>query len=665
MSRELVRPPSARRMFVGYVGVSLVPVLVLAGLLAASLRADAQQRGLRNGEAMAALIAQATVEPLLTGADLRLGLPGATDATLRRLAVKTIADGTIAGLRVRDLDGRVRFADDARGEGRMDGDGDARRATRGGVVTRVIETAGRGDQSVVIRTYRPLKAGPMSQRVGVLEVELPYAPIRARADERLRVLYANLAVGLGLLYLVLAAVSVATTRRLRRQSLDNLYLAEHDQLTGLANRRVFDRHLTRLGGRSATGRRAAVAVLDLDRFREVNDTIGHQGGDEVVAELATRLRSHVGDGDLLARLGPDEFGLVLHAVEDAEQAEQVLRRLQAVVSEPLVVQGMPLSTEASIGFVLWPDDGAGAQLLQRADIAMYNAKAGHAGVLRYDRADDHHDSDRLALVGELRHALTSDELVLHFQPTLRLRDDQVRTVEALVRWHHPRHGLIYPDRFLPVAERTGLIDPLTDWVLATALTQVRTWEHLGVHVDVAVNVSARNLTSQGFADRVLDALAASGLPSRRLVLEVTETAVFADLEKATRELHRLRRAGIRISLDDFGQGSTSLGYLGRLPLTELKIDRQFVTDMATRSGDAAIVRSLIDLAHNLGMSVVAEGVEDERTLATLRHGGCDVAQGYVLARPMGASALIEWFAARAQQDGAPTPVTQPLSVRPG
>ncbi len=654
-------------MFVGYVGVSLVPVVLLGLLLAASLRADARERGLRSGESIATLIAHTSVEPLLTGADLRSGLPSTTDVTLRRLVTKTVADGTLVRLRVRDLDGRILFADDAQGEGSLDGDRSALLAAQGQVVTRVTGSAqaGASDGGPVIASYRPLLAGPVSQRVGVLEIELPYGPIRASAGERLRALYVDLAVGLGLLYLVLAAVSMVATRRLRRQSHDNLYLAEHDQLTGLANRRVFDRCLGELDQRCPDAGRTAVAVLDLDRFRQINDTIGHQGGDEVVAQLAKRLQAHVGDGDLLARLGPDEFGLVLHAVDGAEQAEQLLRRLQGVVAEPLVVQGMPLSTEMSIGYVLAPDDGTGPLLLQRADIAMSAAKASHAGVLRYDRADDHHDSDRLALVGELRQALVTDELVLHFQPTLRLRDDQVCTVEALVRWNHPRHGLIQPDRFLPVAEQTGLIDPLTDWVLATALTQLRRWDHLGVRVDVAVNVSARNLTSAGFATRVLDALAASGLPARRLVLEVTETAVFSDVEKATRELHRLRDAGIRISLDDFGQGSTSLGYLGRLPLTELKIDRHFVTDMATESGNAAIVRSLIDLTHNLGMSVVAEGVEDECTLALLRHGGCDVAQGFVFARPMGASAVIEWFTARDSQHTEPAPATQPLPLTRG
>ena len=652
MTPAPTRPSSARRLFGQYVAVTVVPVVVLGLSLAASFQAQAQARGVASGTTTAALIAATAIEPLLDGRDLRGGLPSSTDITLRRVTTTAIADGSVLRLRVRDLDGRVVFSDDALGEGLLDGDDEALAAARGEVVTHLTtlhadartaqEPGGAGPQ--VVEAYRPLVAGPVSTQVGVLEVYLPYAPIRREIGQQLHGLYLNLAVGLLLLYLVLAAVSAAATRRLRRESQANLHLAEHDHLTGLANRRVLDRRLAELG--EAGQPVAAVVVLDVDRFREVNDTIGHQGGDEVIVRLARRLSQALGPDDLLARLGGAEFGLVLAGVGTECAAEETLRGLRARLAETMTVSGVPLNAEASIGYALAPQDGVGAQLLRRADIAMFSARTSHVGVRRYDSTADHHDSDRLALVSELRRALAADELVLHFQPTLRLRDDEVGTVEALVRWHHPRHGLLYPDSFLPAAEQTGLIDPLTDWVLATALEQVREWDRLGAHVDVAVNVSARNLTSPGFADRVLDAVHRSGLVPRRLVLEVTETAVFVDVDRATTELRRLRDAGIRISLDDFGQGSTSLGYLGRLPLTELKIDRAFVTDMTTASDHAAIVLSVIELAHNLGMSVVAEGVEDEQTLVALRRCGCDVAQGYVLARPMPSSALLDWLTAR-------------------
>lgn len=652
MTPAPTRPSSARRLFGQYVAVSLLPVIVLGLLLAASFRAQAQARGLGSGAATAALIGSTAIEPLLDGRDLRAGLPGSIDRTMRRVTTKAIADGSLVRLRLRDLDGRIIFSDDGLGEGTVDGDDEAMEAAEGEAVSRVTtldvdsRTAGQvgaaGPQ--VVEAYRPLVAGPVSTRVGVLEVYLPYAPIRREIDEQLHGLYVLLAVGLGLLYLVLAAVSATATRRLRRESMANLHLAEHDHLTGLANRRVFDRRLSELG--EGAHPVAAVAVIDIDRFREVNDTIGHQGGDEVILRLAQRLSEAIGPHDLIARLGGAEFGVVLAGVSTERAAEEALHRLRARITEPMTVWGVPLSAEASIGYALALQDGSGTLLLQRADIAMFAARTTHAGVRRYDSSADDYDSDRLALVGELRRALAGNELVLHYQPTLRLRDDEVRSVEALVRWHHPRHGLLYPDSFLPAAEQTGLIDPLTDWVLSTALEQVSTWDRAGAHVDVAVNISARNLTSPGFALRVLEAVQRSGLATRRLVLEVTETAVFVDVDRATTELRTLRDAGIRISLDDFGQGSTSLGYLGRLPLTELKIDRAFVTDMGTDGGHAAIVVSVIELAHNLGMSVVAEGVEDETTLETLRRNGCDIAQGYVLARPMPGAAVLDWLAAR-------------------
>jgi diguanylate cyclase (GGDEF)-like protein len=629
-----------------YAAISLVPVVLLGLLLAASYRAEAARRGVEEGRALATLVATTAVEPLLDGTDLRDGLPSTVDLALRRIATNAIADGTLERMRLRDLDGRIIFSDDALGEGTLDADEEALEAAQGTVeahVTRLNgDSAATGNASeLVVEVYRPLTGGPVGTRVGVLEIYLPYEPIRAEIARGLPALYRDLAVGLTGLYLVLAGLSYVTTSRVRQQARNNAYLAEHDQLTGLLNRRMFEEHVARIGTRH--NRHAAVAVLDLDRFKEVNDTIGHHGGDEMIVRLGARLLAGLGPDSVVARLGGDEFGVILLGVLDEDEARSALTSLRTLVSEPLTIAGVPLNTEVSIGYVLSPQDGEGAELLQRADIAMYSAKAAHTGVVRYDVRHDHYDGDRLALVGELRGALQADELVLHYQPTLHLHDDEVRTVEALVRWNHPRHGLLYPDAFLPAAEQTSLIDTLTDWVLAAALAQLGRWDALGSSVDVAVNVSARNLTSPGFTERVLAAVTASGLPPSRLLLEVTETALFTDVERAMTELRRLNAAGIRISLDDFGQGQTSLSYLAQLPLTELKIDRAFVSSMLTDPSNGAIVRSVIELAHNLGILVVAEGVEDPSTLDALRGLRCDVAQGYVLARPMPAAALPAWL----------------------
>jgi EAL domain-containing protein (putative c-di-GMP-specific phosphodiesterase class I) len=303
-----------------------------------------------------------------------------------------------------------------------------------------------------------------------------------------------------------------------------------------------------------------------------------------------------------------------------------------------------LSIEASIGYVVAPADGSDVdELLQLADVAMYEAKRQHAGVVHYDNTQNHYDASNLALVAELRHAIDANQLVLHYQPKTRLDDHRVEAVEALVRWQHPEHGLLYPDRFVPLAEQTDLIDKLTEWVVTNALKELVALGPLNQELTVAVNVSARNLGRPGFADQVFSALSDAGVPAHRLIVEVTETALMTDPGRATAVLGELSAAGVRISLDDFGQGQTSLGYLSTLPIYELKIDKSFVTDMTDNPAHAAIVRSIVELGHNLAFSVVAEGVETQVVLSDLSQTGCDLAQGYLFARPMPAEALVSWL----------------------
>jgi predicted signal transduction protein with EAL and GGDEF domain len=304
---------------------------------------------------------------------------------------------------------------------------------------------------------------------------------------------------------------------------------------------------------------------------------------------------------------------------------------------------LPLSVEASIGFVVIPEDGTDVDtLLQHADVAMYAAKANHAGVVRYEPSLNRFDAANLTRVSKLRRAIDSDELVLHYQPLAALADRKLVAVEALVRWQHPEDGLLYPDQFLPLAEQTDVIDRLTSWVLRTAARQIL---ELAPSTDltVAVNVSARSLGKATFADEAIAILEETGLPPTRLIIEVTETALLVDPRRAAEVLQRLSAAGVRVSLDDFGRGQTSLAYLSTLPLDELKIDRSFVFDMLDNPTNAAIVRSIIDLGHNLDLRVVGEGVETNEVLAGLHASGCDVAQGYLLARPMPAEHLHEWI----------------------
>ncbi len=490
----------------------------------------------------------------------------------------------------------------------------------------------------------------------MLELYLPYAPINADVSADLHTLYRDLALGLGALYIVLLAVALSVSRRLRLQVKINKFLAEHDGLTDLPNRTLFESYAQEAvdyAGQTAT--RTALAIIDLDRFKEVNDTLGHHSGDELLTKLAQRLAAATRPQDVVARLGGDEFGIVLRDVSDPEE---VLHRLHDVIEHEVEVNGLPLSVESSIGFVVAPDDGADVdELLQYADVAMYVAKAQHSAVVRYEAGADHYDAANLALISSLRKAIDGGELVLHYQPKTTTDGATVEAIEALVRWQHPTLGLLYPDRFIPLAEQTDLIDKLTDWVMRTALTAVDElgpeWRHLAV----AVNVSARSLNRASFASHVIDVLGYLGVAPARLIIEMTETALLTDPHRALAVLAEVHAAGVQVSLDDFGVGQTSLGYLSSLPVDEIKIDKSFVTDMLANPAHAAIVRSVVDLGHNLSLRVVGEGVETADVLAGLHATGCDLAQGYFLARPMAGDALSQWLAtARAPRDALPQAV---------
>jgi diguanylate cyclase (GGDEF)-like protein len=373
--------------------------------------------------------------------------------------------------------------------------------------------------------------------------------------------------------------------------------------------------------------------MDLDRFKEVNDTLGHSYGDRLLAQVGPRLRPLVRDVDLVARLGGDEFAVLLPDVTVAE-AHSAAQRLHAALGTPFLVDGLALDVDVSIGVAVRGDGVADVDtLLRHADIAMYSAKEQQDGVQVYDPLSDSNDRSRLVLLSELRRGLAGGQLVVHYQPKVALADGTVVGVEALVRWQHPVRGLLAPAGFLAAVERTALIEPLTDAVLDSALAQVRAWCAEGLIVPVAVNLSARSLSRADLPDRVLDRLRAHDVPASLLRLEITESALLAEPTKAREVLRRLHSAGVRISIDDFGTGYSSMGHLKHLPVDELKVDRSYVAEMATSSEDAALVRSVIDLGHELGMTVVAEGVEDAATVQALTDLQCDVAQGFLFCPP--------------------------------
>jgi diguanylate cyclase (GGDEF)-like protein len=637
------------KLFGTYAVLGMVPVLVLGVVLAASYRTEARRRGLAEGRTMATLFADTAIQPQLEGHPLADGLRLAEQIGVQRVVDRAIASGEVLRLRLRDQDGRVVYSHD--GSGLTDKpDDESLDAAKGVVVAHLTHTNADANDTgprgvAAVEVYLPMRDTGGRGQVGVLEMYLPYAPINRDITTGLHSLYRNLALGLAGIYVALFGLTLSVSRGLRRQVKLNAFLAEHHQLTTLPNRALFHRRAAAAVESAAAGQRPiAVAIVDLDRFKDVNDTLGHHNGDYLLTELANRLAEATRADDTVARLGGDEFGLLLRDVSDAED---VLWRLRDLIDREVEVNGLPLSVEASIGFVVAPEDGTDVdELLQRADVAMYVAKAQHAGVVRYDEAFDHYDAANLGLVGELRHAIEAGQLILEYLPMANVDGGEVERMEALVRWEHPVHGRLYPDRFLPLAEQTDVIHRLTEWVLETALTETRDMRSIGTDLTVAVNVSARNLTRPDFSARVADALSRVGVAPARLVIEITETALLTDPEGAAAVLRELRDLGVEVSLDDFGQGQTSLRYLSTLPLNELKIDRGFVSDMKTNPAHAAIVRSIVELGHNLAFRVVAEGVESQEILRALAATGCDVAQGFVLTRPLPADQLNRWLVAQ-------------------
>lgn len=435
-----------------------------------------------------------------------------------------------------------------------------------------------------------------------------------------------------------------TVFRNQQQALEHQAL--HDSLTGLPNRTLFMRRLDEaIKTMPRRGKRAAMAVLllDLDRFKEVNNTLSHSVGDRALRALSERLGAVLPEQSTLARLGGDEFAVLMPAGTDAAAARDTADRLRSCLQKSIDVDSIRLELDGSIGIALWPGhaDNA-AQLMQRADVAMYAAKQTPARIAVYDATQDENSLRRLTLSGDLRRAVNEGQLFLQYQPKVDLKTRRIAGVEALVRWRHPEYGAVPPDDFIEHAELTGAIVPLTQWVLSTAVERCAAWQAQGMQIDVAVNVSARLLLYPDLIELVRDTLGEFGLDAKRLVLEVTESALMADPERAQSTLSALKDLGVRLAIDDFGTGYSSLAYLSDLDADELKIDKRFVQFAADNPNDRTIVESTIQLAHNLGLKVVAEGMEDERAYRLLRRLGCEVGQGFYFAKPLDADEVVGW-----------------------
>jgi len=442
--------------------------------------------------------------------------------------------------------------------------------------------------------------------------------------------------------------------------------ASTDELTGLPNRRLLYERSTTLLSSGAGDEPLTLLIADLDGFKELNDTLGHHAGDLLLKQIGPRILDALRAGDTLARLGGDEFAVLLPGL-DAGSAIPVVQRVQAAIDQPFTIRGLTIHIQASIGIASVPEHATDTEeLVQRVDVAMYQAKESRAGFEIYAAERDVHSLDRLSLLGDLRGAIENDEFELHYQPKVDLRTRVVTGVEALIRWHHPERGLLAPMQFIPLAEQTALMRPLTLHVLDKALRQCKRWRDDGLLLSVAVNLSLPNLLDVRLHEDVSRLLETWEIPPDQLNLEVTENVIVADPVRVIAVLESLKRIGVSLSLDDFGTGSSTLSYLKRLPVDELKIDKSFVMAMQESKADEVIVRSTIELSQRLGLRVVAEGVETEAIWEQLARTGCEEAQGFFLQRPVPAHELDDWIIAwtaaeEASQavEGRLPPATQP------
>jgi diguanylate cyclase (GGDEF)-like protein len=646
--------------------ISLLLTIAVGGLLASVLSDAIAERARQQAEWTAIVTVRLGVQPQLTPQDLAEGFDPERLASVER-AVTAAADNLQAEgrhlddldpveLKIFNRDRTVVYSNEHEQIGSTSTSGELGDVLAGEVVSGFSTSAddsatSENGERVMLEVYVPVQYEGSPSPDGAMELYLPYAPVAAAVAADVRTMTIALGSSLAVFYIVVFRLIASASKKLRRQTEAlqtsaerDRHQATHDALTGLPNWELLrDRLEQGLAAASRSAGEVAMLLIDLDRFKEINDSLGHSYGDKLLCQVGPRLQSVLREGDTVARLGGDEFAVLLPLVDGVGEAESVAARLREALHRPFDVEGVSLDVEASIGIVLSPWHGTDTEaLLRNADIAMYVAKEVKAGAVVFQPEEHVTAPSRLSVLGDLRRALEgAGELFLHYQPKYTLDGDRIEGLEALLRWQHPTQGLIPPDEFIPAAEGTGIILRLTEHVLDMALAQMRMWADNGHAVPVAVNLSTRCLLDAGLPDLVERLLTQHGVPAELLRLEVTESAVMGDAARCMEVLQRLHDLGVRLSIDDFGTGYSSMAYLRRLPVDELKIDRSFVLGMTTTQHDAVLVRTAIDLGHNLGLTVVAEGVEGAEHVTALRALGCDIAQGYHYARPMGAPQMSE------------------------
>jgi diguanylate cyclase (GGDEF)-like protein len=627
-------------------------------------------RALSEAASAAQILAQVTLQPHLSPDNMHLGVGPDQMRSMDEAFGAGLSSGGIARVKVWTRDGEIVYSDDHDLIGRsFPIEHDLEEALDGAIEAEISDLADAENERErsfgrLLEVYVPLRF-ETGKPVGAFELYVPYEPIaRQIAEDSIRISLVLIG-GLVVLWAALFRIVLGASRGIRRdreeiarKAEENQYLALHDQLTDLPNRLLFkDRLEQAIRTSNREGTKVAALILDLDRFKDVNDTLGHERGDELLEQVGPRLREVIRGVDTVARLGGDEFGVLLGGLHQVAEVSGVARKISDTLDRPFRLPDMEVQLGASIGIAIYPDHGSDADGLMRlAEVAMYVAKAAATSFEVYQEEHDHHSKDRLALVGELRHAIDAGQLFLDYQPQIDLTGGGTVAVEGLVRWAHPERGLIVPDVFIPLAEQTGMIRRLTSYVLDQALAQCKAWREAGIELSVGVNLSVRDLLDLGLPDEVRALLERYGIRPDCLELEITESSVMDQPDRALEVLDRLANIGVGLSIDDFGTGYSSLAYLQRLPVRRLKIDRSFVMRLRTSENDAEIVRSTIELGHNLGLMVVAEGVEDAESLAFLSATGCDLAQGFHIARPMPADAVGEWIGSVGPGLAAPAPL---------
>jgi diguanylate cyclase (GGDEF)-like protein len=636
-------PPSLVRRFALYAGLALL-VAAAAGFF--YFRQYATRHAESTATAHTKYVAESVLPEKLRASDFAGTVDAGRRRELDRLSNRDLLSPGILRVKLYAPDGTVVYSSDHQLIGtRPDDFAEIPEIMAGAPasdVTKLNAEGGTGADKTVLESYVPVGVGGPNPK-GVLELYADYGPIASDA----RSIFIPVAIGVAILllglYLSFFPILKRVTRTLRSQMQEIEHKAYHDDLTELPNRTLFnDRAELALREAGANGYRLAVMLIDLDRFKEINDTLGHESGDRLLQAIALDLPEQMREGDTVARLGGDEFGVLALGIGDPSAILALAQKVQEVITRPRSVGGLELAVDASIGIALSPEHGTDTEtLMRRADVAMYRSKETHAPTL-YDSDHDDYSPARLSLVAELRRAIAEDELVVEYQPQCDPGTGELHGVEALVRWQHPERGLLMPDEFMPLAEQSGMIRALTGHVLNRSLRQLGRWQAAGRPLTVAVNISPRDLLDSQFPDEVRTALRRWNVDPAALELEITEKSAIADLPRTQTTLAAISGLGVKLAVDDFGTGNTSLAYLRKLPLDVLKIDRSLIMGMLTSDDDAAIVSSTISLAHDLGLRVVAEGVESaesSRHLATL---DCELAQGYHFGKAMPAEAITHW-----------------------